>query len=100
MKVRPDDWPDVVEGEDVAVLFQLGPVISPLTVTAVSFECEPSGGVTFSNETFALDSNRTVGATMTAARAGEYVVLANCTLSNGTTRKPRARQRVVCEGEM
>lgn len=100
MRVRPDDWPALVEGEVKTGTIKLKPQIGALTITAVTFECSPSGGITFASESYSGDSSTTVSAKMTAVRHGEYVVIATCTLSDSSTVKPRVRQRVLKEEDM
>lgn len=97
MKVRPDNWPDIVVGEVDSVGFGLRPVLGALTIAEVTWACHPAGGVTFDNQTLS-DGGTTVAAQMTAAQPGEYAVVATCVLSNGNRIKPTVRLRVVCEG--
>lgn len=96
--IRPSNWRDMVEGETRPVALRLKPALGGRTITAVIFESAPKGGLTFADAAVADDVTAT--ASMTAARAADYVVTATCTLSDGSVMKPRVRQRVVCKGRM
>lgn len=96
--IRPSSWRDMVEGEARPVVLHLKPALGTRTITAVTFESDPQGGLTFADA--AVVDDVTATASMTATRAADYVVTATCTLSDGSVMKPRVRQRVVCKGHM
>lgn len=96
--IRPSNWRDMVEGETRPVALHLKPALGERTITAVTFESPPKGGLTFAD--VVVTDGVAVTASMAAARSADYVVTATCMLSDGSVMKPRVRQRVVCEGRM
>lgn len=96
--IRPSIWRDMVEGEARRVMLNLKPALGERTITVVTFESDPQGGLTFADAAVADDV--TASASMTADRSADYVVTATCTLSDGSVMKSRVRQRVVCKGRM
>lgn len=88
---RPNDFPCMFLGETRNIEFDFSGGAGDNTLTAATFVCSPSGGVTFANE----DGSELLGsASMTAAQTGCFTVICTGTLTSDEVIKLTARVKI------
>lgn len=100
MDIRPNDLPDIIEGETVRIEWKLKPALNGATIASATWASSPTG-LTFTNATTTGDTNTTLAVTVAGFRTGNtYTITATATLSDGLVRKPWARIRCKEAGEV